>query len=211
MRKERKKGVIKSKIKRGDEVVFIAGKEYNRYERSENGEVVRIPYRGKVIAVNPRDGKVKVDGAMIVKRHQKANPQLNLPGGIMKREAWVDISNISLIDPKTDKPTRVKIEERDGKKVRVAKSGEIIPTPNPFERVERTGETEEAVEETDAAEETAETGTEDAAEEVKTEEVKAEEVKTEEAKEEKKAASKKAEKKTEKKSTGKKADKSEEE
>ena len=199
MRKVIKKGVIKSKIKRGDEVVFVAGKEYNRYERSEDGEVVRIPYRGKVIAVNPRDGKVKVDGAMIIKRHQKANPQLNLPGGIIKREAWVDISNIALIDPKTDKPTRVKIEERDGEKVRVAKSGEIIPVPNPFERVERTAETEETTEET----------TEEVAAE--TEAATEEEATEEEAKEEKKAGAKKKTGKKDDKKADKKADKSEEE
>lgn len=160
MRKQKKRGVIKAKIKRGDEVVFIAGKEYNRYQRTDDGQVERVPYRGKVIAVNPVDRKVKVDGAMIVKKHRKANPQLNIQGGIIKQEAWVDISNVALIDPKTDKPTRVKLEVRDGAKVRVAKSGEIIPNPNPFERiakkdVEEVSEeetTEEAIEETEEKE-----------------------------------------------------------
>ncbi len=210
MNKATKKGVVKAKIKRGDEVVFISGKEYNRYERSSDGKVERVPYRGKVIAVNPREGKVKVDGAMIVKKHQKANPQLNVQGGIIKKEAWVDISNVALIDPKTDKPTRVRIEERDGKKVRVAKSGEIIPMPNPFERIEKTTETEEL------AEEKAEAKTDEAASEEKVEE------KAEEAKPKKKAAPKKKEakkeeskkedsKKSGKTSAKKKADKSEEE
>ena len=147
MRKQKKRGVIKARIKRGDEVVFIAGKEYNRYQRTDDGKVERIPYRGKVIAVNPRDRKVKVDGAMIVKKHRKANPQLNVQGGIIKQEAWVDISNVALIDPNTDKPTRVKIEVRDGEKVRVAKSGEIIPNPNPFERIAKKDVEEEVVEE----------------------------------------------------------------
>ncbi len=138
MRKEKKLGVIKAKIKRGDVVVFVSGKEYNRYQKSKEGKVERIPYEGKVIAVNPKTRKVKVDGAMIVKKHRKANPQMNVQGGIIKQEAWVDISNIALIDPKTGKPTRVKLEVRDGEKVRVARSGEIIPSPKPFVRVEKT-------------------------------------------------------------------------
>jgi large subunit ribosomal protein L24 len=124
-----KKGTFKSKIRKGDTVVFIAGKEYNRYERTTKGgkeEVKRVPYRGQVIAVDPRTGKVKVEGANIIKKHQKAVPQLNKEGGIIEKEAWVDVSNVALLDPETGKPTRVKIEERDGKKVRVAKSGKVI-------------------------------------------------------------------------------------
>jgi large subunit ribosomal protein L24 len=118
-----KKGVVKVAIKKGDTVVFIAGKEYNRYD--SNGK--RNPYQGKVIAVSPREGKVKVEGAMIVKKHQKPVPQLGREGGIIEKEAWVDISNVSLVDPKSGKPTRVRFENKDGKKVRVAvKSGEVI-------------------------------------------------------------------------------------
>lgn len=120
-----KKGTIRSKIKRGDQVVFIAGKEYNRYDSNGN----RQPYRGKVIAVDPRKGKVKVEGAMIVKRHRKAVPQMNIQSGIIEKEAWVDISNVAHIDPETGKPTRIKYEIQDGKKVRVAKSGKLIPEP----------------------------------------------------------------------------------
>ena len=124
--KQVKTGTVKSKIKRGDQVVFIAGKEYNRYD----GAGKRQPYRGKVIAVDARNGKVKVEGAMIVKKHQKPVPQMNKEGGIIEKEAWCDVSNIALIDPETGKPTRIKQEVRDGKKVRVAKSGKIIPTPD---------------------------------------------------------------------------------
>src|SRR6187200_1446835 len=118
-----KSGTIKSRIKRGDQVVFIAGKEYNRYD----GAGKRQPYRGKVIAVDARNGKVKVEGAMIVKRHRKPVPQLNREGGIKEQEAWVSISNVALIDPESGKPTKVKYETRDGKKVRVAKSGKVLP------------------------------------------------------------------------------------
>lgn len=117
-----KTGTVNSKIKRGDQVVFIAGKEYNRYDSAGK----RQPYRGKVIAVDARNGKIKVEGAMIVKRHRKAVPQMNVEGGIKEQEAWVDVSNIALVDPETGKPTRVKYEVRNGEKVRVAKSGKVI-------------------------------------------------------------------------------------
>ena len=125
-----KTGTVKSKIKRGDDVVVIAGKEYNRYDSAGN----RQPYRGKVIAVDARNEKVKVEGAMIVKRHRKPVPQMNREGGIIEQEAWVSVSNVALIDPETGKPTRVKIEIRDGKKVRVAKSGKVLVETGSYKR-----------------------------------------------------------------------------
>jgi len=118
-----KTAAVNSRIRRGDQVVFIAGKEYNRYDNKGK----RQPFRGKVIAVDARNGKVKVEGAMIVKRHRKPVPQLNREGGIKEQEAWVSISNVALIDPESGKPTKVKYETRDGKKVRVAKSGKVLP------------------------------------------------------------------------------------
>ena len=120
-----KKGTVRSKLKRGDQVVFIAGREYSRFDN--NGK--RAPLRGKVIAIDPIKGKVKVEGAMIMKRHRKAVPQMNVEGGIIEQESWVDISNVAHIDPETGKPTRIKFENRDGKKVRVAKSGKLIAEP----------------------------------------------------------------------------------
>jgi large subunit ribosomal protein L24 len=130
--KAEKKGTVRSKIKRGDQVVFIAGKEYNRFDSSGK----RQPYRGRVIAVDARNQKVKVEGAMLVKRHKKAIPQLNQKGGIIESEAWVSISNVAIIDPETGKPTRVHYEVRDGKKVRIAKSGKVIPEPDVFGKKE---------------------------------------------------------------------------
>lgn len=121
--KTEKTGTVHSRIKRGDQVVFIAGKEFNRYDSAGK----RSPYRGKVTAVDARAGKVKVEGAMIVKRHRKPVPQMNREGGIFEQEAWVSVSNVALIDPDTGKPTKAKYETRDGKKVRVAKSGKVIP------------------------------------------------------------------------------------
>lgn len=120
-----KKGTVRSRIKKGDTVVFVAGKEYARYDNDGN----RKPYSGEVMAVDARQGKIKVAGAAITKKHRKAVPQMNIEGGIVELEAWIDISNVALLDPKTNKPTRVKYEVRDGKKVRVAKSGELIPEP----------------------------------------------------------------------------------
>ncbi len=134
-----KKGTIRSKIKRGDQVVFIAGREYNRFDSAGK----RQPLRAKVIEVDPINGKVKVEGAMIMKRHRKAVPQMNVEGGIIEQEAWVNISNIALIDPETGKPTRINYEVRDGKKVRVAKSGKLIPE----QQWTRTAKKEEATDE----------------------------------------------------------------
>ena len=121
-------GTVKSKIKRGDQVVFIAGKEYNRYDSGGK----RQPFRGKVLEVDSRNGKVKVEGAMIVKRHRKAVPQMNVEGGIIEQEAWVDVSNVALIDPESGKPTRTRYVDRDGEKVRVGKSGKEIAVPQSF-------------------------------------------------------------------------------
>jgi large subunit ribosomal protein L24 len=134
-----KKGTVRSKVKRGDQVVFIAGREYSRFDNSGK----RTPLRGKVIAVDPYKGKVKVEGAMIMKRHRKAVPQMNVEGGIIEQEAWVDISNVAHIDPETGKPTRIKYDIIDGKKVRVAKSGKALPEPERKRRSETKSNEEE--------------------------------------------------------------------
>ena len=106
-----KRGAKRSRIKKGDQVVVIAGRD--------NGK------RGRVLEVAPRKGKVKVEGIAVVKKHQRANPGANRGGGIIDREAFIDISNVQLIDPQSGGPTRVRYEvEGDGSKRRVAaKSG----------------------------------------------------------------------------------------
>jgi large subunit ribosomal protein L24 len=105
-------------------VVFVAGKDYNRYDA--NGK--RTPHRGKVIQVDPRNARVKIEGAGIIKKHTRPNPQLNEQGGIVERESWIDISNVAVVDPETGVPTRIRYQtNEDGKKVRVAvKSGKVI-------------------------------------------------------------------------------------
>ena len=100
------------KIKKGDRVVILSGKD-----KGKHGEVTKSM---------PREGKVIVAGVNIAARHRKAS-QTNPQGGIERREAPLHASKVALEDPKTGKPTRVRFEERDGKKVRVAvKSGELI-------------------------------------------------------------------------------------
>ena len=100
------------KIKKGDKVVVLSGKD-----KGKHGEVVKSL---------PKEGKVIVSGVNVAARHRKptqANPQ----GGIERREAPLHVSKVALEDPKTGKPTRVRFEEREGKKVRVAvRSGELI-------------------------------------------------------------------------------------
>ena len=99
------------KIKKGDRVVVLSGKDKGR-----TGEVVRAM---------PKDGKVVVSGINVHARHRKPS-QLNPQGGIERKEAPLHISKVAIATA-DGKPTRVRFEERDGKKVRVAaKTGELI-------------------------------------------------------------------------------------
>jgi large subunit ribosomal protein L24 len=100
-------GTKRAKIRKNDQVVVIAGRDKGK--------------RGRVLEVLPGDSKVKVEGVGMIKRHQKANPQSNRGGGIIDKEAYINISNVQLIDPQSGKPTRVKYQTNsEGSKVRVA-------------------------------------------------------------------------------------------
>ncbi len=100
------------KIRKGDKVVVLSGKD-----KGKTGDVLRAM---------PRDGKVIVSGINIATRHRKPT-QVNPQGGLERKEAPMHVSKVAIADPKTGKPTRVRFETRDGKKVRVAaKSGELI-------------------------------------------------------------------------------------
>jgi large subunit ribosomal protein L24 len=101
-----------AKIKKGDKVVVLSGKDRGRH--------------GEVTKAFPKDGKVLVSGVNVMARHRKPS-QANPQGGIDRFEAPLHISKVAIEDPKTGKPTRVRFEVRDGKKVRVAvRSGELI-------------------------------------------------------------------------------------
>jgi len=104
--------MIKLKIKKGDKVVVITGKD-----KGKTGEVLRVL---------PKDSRVIVQGVNMVKRHTR--PAMGQPGGIVEKEGTIHISNVAHIDPKSSKPTRVGYKELEGgRKVRVARrSGEVL-------------------------------------------------------------------------------------
>ena len=99
-----------AKIRKGDKVIVLTGRDKGR--------------TGEVFEVRPTEGKALVRGVNLVKRHQKQTAQQE--GGIISKEAPIDLSNIAYVG-KDGKPTRVRFETQDGKKVRVAvKTGEKI-------------------------------------------------------------------------------------
>lgn len=96
------------KIRSQDEVVVIAGRDKGR--------------RGKVLKVLG-DNRLLVSGVQMVKKHQKPNPQLGVPGGILEREAPIQVSNVAIYNPATGKPDRVGFRLlENGRKIRVFKS-----------------------------------------------------------------------------------------
>jgi large subunit ribosomal protein L24 len=101
-----------AKIRKGDRVVVLSGKD-----KGKTGEVIRSM---------PKEMKVVVSGVNVHARHRKPTQQIP-QGGIERKEAPLHVSKVAIADPKTGAPTRVRFEERQGKKVRVAaKSGELI-------------------------------------------------------------------------------------
>ena len=105
----------KMKIKRGDNVVVISGRDKGK--------------RGEVLRVFPDEGRLIVQGVHVARRHTK--PRMGDPGGIVEKELTIHVSNVAHLDPQSNKPTRVgyKLLE-DGNKVRVARrSGEVISEP----------------------------------------------------------------------------------
>jgi large subunit ribosomal protein L24 len=96
------------KIRREDEVIVVAGKDKGK--------------RGKVNRVLP-NGRLIVAGVNMIKKHQKPNPYLGQPGGIVEKEAGIQASNVAIFNPKSGKADRVGFSVlEDGQKVRVFKS-----------------------------------------------------------------------------------------
>ncbi len=104
--------IVKLKIKKGDEVIVITGKDKGK--------------RGKVIKAFPKENKIMISGINVVTKHSK--PTKSQHGGITYKEMPIHVSNVSHIDPKIDIPTKIAFKFlQDGKKIRFAKkSGEII-------------------------------------------------------------------------------------
>ncbi len=102
-----------ARIRKGDQVEVISGVEKGK--------------RGEVTHVFPKEGRALVQGVRRAMRHQKPRG-VGQPGGIIEREAPIHLSKLALIDPATDKPTRVGFRHlEDGRKVRIArKSGQAI-------------------------------------------------------------------------------------
>lgn len=101
-----------AKLKKGDRVIVLAGKD-----KGKSGEIVQVL---------PAEERVIVRGVNLVKRHQRQTQAQE--GGIITKEAAIHVSNVAIADPKDNKPTRVGFEvKEDGTKVRVAKrSGDVI-------------------------------------------------------------------------------------
>jgi large subunit ribosomal protein L24 len=108
------------KIKSKDTVIVLAGKD-----KGKTGVVSKIiSPSGKK---KPATTRVIVEGVNIVKRHTRGNPSAEQPGGIIQKEASIDISNVALLNPKTGKADRVGFKIVEDRKVRVFKStGEVV-------------------------------------------------------------------------------------
>ena len=97
-----------ARIRRDDEVVVISGKDRGK--------------SGKVLRVDTAKQRVYVEGLNLVKRHQKPTPQRpNVEAGVVSSEGPIHISNVMLLDPKDNKPTRVGITHEDGQRQRIAR------------------------------------------------------------------------------------------
>jgi large subunit ribosomal protein L24 len=97
--------VLASPVRKNDNVIVIAGRDRGK--------------RGRVLRVLPRKSRIVVEGVNFIKRHTKANPQRNVKGGIVEREAPVSASNVQIVCPECGAPTRIGSRRLDdGKRVR---------------------------------------------------------------------------------------------
>jgi large subunit ribosomal protein L24 len=115
MKKKKPEYTGKTRIKKGDEVVVLTGKDRGSH--------------GKVLRVLPSRGRVVVEGMNMVKRATRPNPQKNIKGGIVDREAAMALSNVALRDPETGKATRLGVRVEGGERVRFAKKSGTTLSP----------------------------------------------------------------------------------
>ena len=104
---------VQTPIRRNDTVMVIAGKDRGK--------------RGRVLRVLPADNRLLVEGVNIIKRHTRPNPQRNIKGGIVEREASLHASNVQLVCPECGKTTRIgRRILNDGRKVRICRKCEGV-------------------------------------------------------------------------------------
>lgn len=103
-------------VRQGDLVQVITGADRGK--------------QGRVIAVDIAAARVRVDGVRMQKRHLRPGRRGARQGGIVEQEGFIQASNVMLVDPSDSKPSRIRSEERDGKRVRVfVRGGEPVPDP----------------------------------------------------------------------------------
>ncbi|MCW8829481.1 MAG: 50S ribosomal protein L24 [Gammaproteobacteria bacterium] len=101
------------KLKKGDDVIVTAGKDKGK--------------RGTITLVMPREDRVLIEGINMVKKHQKPNPAMGVPGGIIQKEMPLHVSNVAIFNPASGKADRVGIKIlEDGRKVRIFKSNNEV-------------------------------------------------------------------------------------
>ena len=106
------------KIRKGDLVQVVCG--------AGSAKAVQ----GKVIAVDVEKGRVRVEGVRVQTRHLKPGRSAARDGGIITTEGFIDASNVMLVNPADSKPSRIRFENRDGKRVRVfVRGGGLVPDP----------------------------------------------------------------------------------
>ena len=104
------------RIRKGDLVQVISGADKGK--------------QGRVLAVDVARGRVRVEKVRVQKRHLKPGRRGARTGGIVEQEGYVDLSIVMLVDARAARPSRVRVETRDGRRVRVfARSGELVPEP----------------------------------------------------------------------------------
>ncbi|MGH0032998.1 MAG: 50S ribosomal protein L24 [Myxococcota bacterium] len=88
--------------------------------------------QGKVIGIDAKRGKVRVEKVRLQKHHMKPGRKLSRTGGVVEHEGYVDASNVMLVDPETQRPARIRVQtDENGKRIRVfARSGTPVPAPS---------------------------------------------------------------------------------